>query len=182
MITFTGEQVDPMGGTPSLYSVGVGLGRMPRFAGQARSWYPVLAHVLVVARLLPPELAIHGLLHDAPEAVVADVPSPLKTRQASELEECILGRIYHALRLMTPTASERAQIKHADLAALGAEAHVLEHPAAEQIMAFRDVDRSALLHTTAELSSCRDYLEPGKAAAVFLRAMSAARVAHRKAA
>jgi 5'-deoxynucleotidase YfbR-like HD superfamily hydrolase len=49
-----------------------------RFNGAAKFPYSVAQHSLYVAGLLPPELKLHGLLHDAPEAYVGDMVSPLK--------------------------------------------------------------------------------------------------------
>jgi hypothetical protein len=177
LVTFTGETIAPFRGSPSLYSIGVGLGRTARFSGQTRSWYPVLAHTLVVARLVAPRFAIHALLHDAPEAVLGDTPSTLKSADREELEEDVLARIYSALELDAQTVAERDAVKRADLAALAAEAHVLGHATAEEHWPMADVSGAALAHTRHELAVCRCYLEADDAAAVFLRAVAKAQAA-----
>lgn len=55
-----------------------GLANSCRFTGQIERWYSVAEHCIQVARLLPPHLRLVGLLHDAAEAYVSDVSSPLK--------------------------------------------------------------------------------------------------------
>ncbi|MBB6299881.1 hypothetical protein [Rhizobium leucaenae] len=53
-----------------------------RYAGHAISFYSVAEHSVHIARWLQrkygPAMALHGLLHDATEAYVVDVPRPLK--------------------------------------------------------------------------------------------------------
>lgn len=141
MITLSGEGVWPPGSpevaefgerAPSLYAIGVGLGRTARWRGQTETPFSVLAHTIVVANLLPPELRIHGLLHDAAEAIVGDVPATWKTPADSERERVILERIYAEVDVPWPTALEHSQVKVADMDARYAEAHVL---------GFRDADR-----------------------------------------
>jgi hypothetical protein len=51
-----------------------------RFGGHCRDFYLVAEHSIHVAHLLPPELKLCGLLHDATEAYMPDVPRPIKLR------------------------------------------------------------------------------------------------------
>lgn len=134
MITITGDSVWPRGSVhgdttaPSLYSIGVGLGRMPRFAGQVRIFYPVMAHTITVACLLNPAHAIYGLLHDAPEAIVGDVHTTWKTDAARHHETDLLERITRMLGLQWPWPQDAIDAVHqADADVLAAEAHVLDH-------------------------------------------------------
>ena len=135
MICYNGEQVWPFPeevGYPNLASIGIALGRIPRFCGHTRDWYPVLGHVLTVASLLPAEAALAGLLHDAPEACMGDVPTPWKTQAARRRETVLLRRIYKGNGLDWPIPKKvQEKVDVADRTALVAEAHVLGHPAAD---------------------------------------------------
>jgi hypothetical protein len=133
VICYQGEEVWPDNeGSPSLYSIGVSLGRVARFAGHTKYFYTVLPHVLTVAAIMPEEYAIYGLLHDAPEACVSDVPSPWKTQAAKAQESILIERIYKANGLEWPISAEaQAAVDLADHVVLVAEAHAIGHPAAD---------------------------------------------------
>lgn len=51
------------------------LSNQVRAAGRFSKW-PVTKHSLLVAHLLPAELGLEGLAHDAHEAITADIPTP----------------------------------------------------------------------------------------------------------
>jgi hypothetical protein len=55
-----------------------GLAVAPRWGGQCRIRYPVIAHCLYVAAMLPPNLKFDGLMHDSSEAYLCDLPAPIK--------------------------------------------------------------------------------------------------------
>lgn len=54
------------------------LGRINRFAGQSDRFWSVAEHSILVSRLVPEHVALPALLHDASEAYINDVPSPVK--------------------------------------------------------------------------------------------------------
>lgn len=54
------------------------LSRLCRWTGHVPEHYSVAQHCVVVSHLLTPEHALAGLLHDASEAFVSDVNSPMK--------------------------------------------------------------------------------------------------------
>ena len=58
-------------------AVFVGLARIPRFLGATSRPVSVLEHSLAVAAMCPPGDRLAGLLHDAHEAFLGDVPRPV---------------------------------------------------------------------------------------------------------
>lgn len=85
MRTYTGRRVDFLNPDPKsihIEDIAQSLSRICRFNGHTHDHYSVAQHSIyvsqVVARLASPGLALAGLLHDAPEAYVGDVISPLK--------------------------------------------------------------------------------------------------------
>jgi uncharacterized protein len=81
--TFHGRRIyvrDPdLNDTLHLEDIAHGLARVSRFTGQTSHRYSVASHSLMVADLLPSTLHASGLLHDAVEAILGDVSSPLKS-------------------------------------------------------------------------------------------------------
>lgn len=166
MITYTGRSVFPENdGAPSLDDIAVGLGRTARFAGQTKHWYPVLAHTIVVSRLVRPKNRIHALLHDAPEAVVGDVPTPWKTDGARAHEEELLHRIYDELGIDLPRRGAQNDVKRADRMALAAEAHVLGHAAAQRY--WPRPNERAMEYTRYERQRCERFLSGQESMRLF---------------
>lgn len=91
-----------------------------RFNGAAIFPYSVAQHSLYVASLLPPELKLHGLLHDAAEAYVGDMVSPLKKIMSEYKEvEAVISRV--VADVFSLSYPEPIEVKKADLAVLSAE-------------------------------------------------------------
>lgn len=129
MITYSNTEVYPHNdGVPTLADIGIGLGRQIRWCGHTRKVFSVLAHTCVVVELMPEQYAIYGLLHDAPEAIMSDCPTPWKHPGFLELEEKLYERIVRHYELPWPIAPHvQAAVNEADRRALLAEAVTLEH-------------------------------------------------------
>lgn len=68
----------PDSDTITMNAIARGLANTCRFAGQCRRFYSVAEHSIWVSNIVPPELAFVGLMHDAAEAFIGDMPKPLK--------------------------------------------------------------------------------------------------------
>jgi uncharacterized protein len=79
--TFTGRrfyQLDPKPDDISILDIAHALSNQCRFSGHLTEFYSVAEHCIHVSELLPEWLKFAGLLHDASEAYLIDMPSPIK--------------------------------------------------------------------------------------------------------
>ncbi len=99
-----------------------------RFCGHTRRFYSIAEHSLHVAGLCPTvDMFLLGLLHDATEAYLGDVTSPLKARLPDyrALEKRVEAEIYRQLLGFCPTVGQRDYIHKQDRRMLGVEAREL---------------------------------------------------------
>jgi hypothetical protein len=69
---------DPRPDDVTIHDISHALSNLCRFGGHTSHFYSVAEHSVYVSLLVPPEFAMQGLLHDATEAYVIDMPRPLK--------------------------------------------------------------------------------------------------------
>ena len=121
--TKSGRRVALLNPSPSQIVIGDiahGLAHQCRFNGQTNKFYSVAQHSVLVASILPRELRLAGLLHDASEAYLGDVVQPLKELlpeyQAIEENFCKVLGMRFGVNLQHNDA-----IRHADLVVLATE-------------------------------------------------------------
>ena len=121
--TKSGRRVALLNPSPSQIVIGDiahGLAHQCRFNGQTNKFYSVAQHSVLVASILPRELRLAGLLHDASEAYLGDVVQPLKDLlpeyQAIEENFCKVLGMRFGVNLQHNDA-----IRHADLVVLATE-------------------------------------------------------------
>jgi len=96
------------------------LARICRFAGHTRDFYSVAQHSVIVSHNVPAEDALWGLLHDAPEAYLSDLSTPVKSAlpRYREIEQGVLAAVATRFGLDLPMPRS---VKVADSRALLAE-------------------------------------------------------------
>jgi hypothetical protein len=128
--TFTGKAFDPLSDDPGLIDIrdiAHALSMQCRFNGHCRAFYSVAQHSVHVSQVTPAPLALWGLLHDAAEAYLSDLPRPVKSQFPlfSQWEDRLLGRILQEYGLTMPMPDA---VRQADERLLMTEARDLMAP------------------------------------------------------
>lgn len=112
--------LDPRPGEITIEDIAWSLSMQCRYAGHTTQFYSVAEHSVMVASIVPEQHALWGLLHDAAEAYLVDLPRPVKQLMPTyrEAEDRLAGVIAHRFGLSWPMPSE---VEEADRAMLGAE-------------------------------------------------------------
>lgn len=106
-----GEFFDLLHPENSEYTIDViasALSNICRYTGHVTRFYSVAEHSVLVSKIVPAKLALEGLLHDASEAFVGDVSSPLKKLIPAyqEIENNIQADIARRFDLQYPFSEE----------------------------------------------------------------------------
>ena len=135
IVTRTGRRFcfdDPAGFDYAVDDIAPALANLCRFVGQA-GWWSVAQHSLLVGDIVAswgyPQHKLRAVLHDASEAFLADIPTPLKQTEAfsayRSLERTVMDAINGTFGLPERDPEGERIVKKADRTALRAEAEML---------------------------------------------------------
>lgn len=140
--TYLGNRFYPL--EPRIADVAIediahGLAYQCRFNGQTSAFYSVAQHSLIVASLVPDELKLAALLHDAAEAYIGDMVKPLKVLLPafSDIEDNVTRIIGENFGV---DLNHNPVIKRADLIALATEKRDLMPYSAEPWSYLQDIE------------------------------------------
>ena len=109
--TYTGEYLDFTNLQPDMINIrdiAHALSNIPRFGGHLPMWYSVADHSLHVSYQVQEEYKLDALLHDAAEAYMMDIPSPLKKLlpDYQTMEKKVFAAIAEKFNLKNPMPDE----------------------------------------------------------------------------
>jgi hypothetical protein len=131
--TYSGRQfwpLSPRAADVDIADIAHSLSLQCRFHGHCLHFYSVAQHSVLVSQALPDDLALWGLLHDAAEAYVSDLPRPLKSTAPAfrAAEDRVLHLIAAQFGLVWPMPDA---VAHADDVLLATELRELMAPPPE---------------------------------------------------
>ena len=106
------------------------LSNICRYNGHCKRFFSVAEHSIYASERLPPRYALEGLMHDAAEAYIGDISTPVKQLlpDIKKIEHVILKCIAEKFKLEYPF---REAIKKVDLRLLATEASQIMNPQVE---------------------------------------------------
>jgi uncharacterized protein len=121
--TVTGKQFWPMDAQPEevdIEDIAHALSLLCRFNGHCKQFYSVAEHSIHVSKVVSNENAAWGLLHDAAEAYLSDIPQPVKRELTlfNEFEDRLLEVIAERFGLPKKMPPE---VKQVDMVMLATE-------------------------------------------------------------
>lgn len=123
--TFTGRQVCSLSPSPDeidIDDIAHSLAYQCRFLGHTDGFYSVAQHSVLVSQIVPEQDALWGLLHDAAEAYLGDLPAPIKREPEMHVYRAAEERLLEAVatRFSLPPAIPDS-VKQADRIVLATE-------------------------------------------------------------
>ncbi|WBM69162.1 HD family hydrolase [Buttiauxella sp. WJP83] len=126
--TLNGKHINFLNINPDdivIEDIATALSNCCRFAGHLPEFYSVAQHSVLTSLIVSPEFALEALLHDAQEAYVCDIPSPLKRllpdyRQIESYVESVIRKKFGLPEIMSEP------VKYADLIMLATERQELD--------------------------------------------------------
>jgi 5'-deoxynucleotidase YfbR-like HD superfamily hydrolase len=130
--TYSGRRFTPTNPNPDaivVQDIAHSLSMQCRFSGHCESFYSVAQHSVLVSYICDHNDALWGLLHDASEAYLVDVPSPLKRSGHFQGYIDFEKKVQEAIcRRFGLTMTEPPSVKRADKTLLATEARDLMSP------------------------------------------------------
>jgi len=125
--TYTGKKfyfLEPQETEVDIIDIAHSLSMQCRYTGHCRKFYSVAEHCIHVADLCSDESKLYGLLHDASEAYLTDIASPVKPflQNYKMMEKQIMSTVYEKFGL---EPSLPIEVQKIDLAILRTEADQL---------------------------------------------------------
>ena len=125
--TYTGKKITFLNPHPNMISIvdiAHSLSMQCRYTGHCKNFYSIAEHSLLVASLCHEENMLHALLHDASEAYLTDVATPIKEHLHNYREmECRLMEVIFESFGMSPVLPH--EVKEKDKLAFKIEASKL---------------------------------------------------------
>lgn len=105
--TYTGIYMnvfEPISEMICIEDIAHALSMQPRFGGHLPEFYSVAQHCCMTSKRVSESLQLEALLHDASEAYLLDVPSPIKKKLTNyyEIEENLMKMIFEKFGLVYP--------------------------------------------------------------------------------
>jgi len=146
--TYSGQQFWLMNPDPALVNIrdiAHALSQICRFNGHTKRFLSVAQHCINVVGYMEQkgcssEACLYGLLHDAAEAYICDLPRPIKRLmpEYNIAEKKILNTIFTALGLKYPNKTIEGEVAEADNAMLYFETlHYMQKNLAESLEQFK---------------------------------------------
>lgn len=130
--TYSGRKFNPLRPYPDaivIQDIAHSLSMQCRFSGHVKKFYSVAQHCVLVSYICDSADALWGLLHDASEAYLVDIPAPLKHsgkfEAYREAEKVMMSAICQRFGL---SQTEPNSVKKADKVLLATEARDLMGP------------------------------------------------------
>lgn len=169
--TYTGKvlkPLDPWPGDFDILDIAWSLAHQCRYNGHTRLFYSVATHSILVAHFLPAHLQLEGLLHDATEAYISDLPSPIKQKMPEyrKVEDQLAAVIATQYALVYP---EHAKVKWSDDYVFQLEAGLVMGGAIGAKFSIESLDRGYVEHEIIEASNRTPASEAERFLSVYRR-------------
>ena len=120
ILTYTNKRfyaLDPQPDDIDIRDIARALSMTCRFSGHVNAFYSVSQHSVLVSKLVPSDLALTALLHDAAEAYLTDIPTPIKrnmgmAKEYAAMEDKILEAVMKKYGGIFPLPDEVEYVDH----------------------------------------------------------------------